>query len=131
MLLPGLRVGRCRAKLAMFAGTWIWLFISCGGSSLCDRVDGVVASLNTKAQVCPNVSAAAAQFMFSKSACLAGLSRCSEKDQRTLSTQMDCLVNAPSCVAGQEAQFLGRLEACQFTGTAVSSACANALQTSH
>lgn len=130
MLRPGFRVGR-RAKLAIFAGTWIWLLISCGGNGLCDRVDGVVASLNTKAQACANVSAAVAQSMFGKSACLAGLSRCSESDQRALSAQMDCLVNAPSCVAGQEAQFLARLEACQFTSTAVSSACANALETSH
>ncbi len=131
LLRPRSRVGGRRAKLAMFAATWVWLLIGCGGVGLCDRIDGVVASLNMKAQGCANVNAAVAQSVFGKSACRAGLSRCSDNDQRALSAQLDCLLNAPTCVAGQEPQFLARLAACQFSSAAVSSACANALQTPH
>src|SRR5260370_39948914 len=98
------RLGGRRAKLATFAATWIWLLIGCGGVGLCDRIDGVVASLNTKSRGCANGSAAVAQAIFGKSACLAGLTRCTDNDQRALSAQMGWLLNAPSSVAGQKPQ---------------------------
>gem|GEM_PF-1218651 len=105
------------------------LGVGCGGSGLCDRVNGVAANVATKAQGCAAVGSAVSHAMFTQSACLVALSRCSETDQRALNAQVDCLLKLPACTPGQEAQFLSALGPCKFSGAAVSSACANALET--
>ena len=95
---------------------------------MCDQVNGVIASLAAKAQGCTTVGSAVSQATFTQSTCLVALSRCSEKDQRALSAQVDCLLQVPACTSGQEARFRDALETCKFSRTGVSSACSNALQ---
>lgn len=95
----------------------------CGGQSLCERIDSVFRSTNDKGRPCGLALTGFANF--TKARCDQGIKSCTDTDQKTISSGLDCLDRVPACVPAQQQTWTNQVNAC--VGTQISVACAAAV----
>jgi hypothetical protein len=97
--------------------------VACGSSTaICDRLQGVLNSLVSKAQPCA-VGDAGVTVTVNKSECERQLAACNSNDQNLINQQLDCVDKLATCSPATRTQWLASLAACGSSEVSISPQC--------
>lgn len=98
-------------------------------SSICDRLEAVGNSLETKFKPCDTAPAdAGTEEKFDKKRCDAAIAKCTGDDQAKINKWMDCLDKIGTCTKGQEDAWENSQLNCATQNLAgISTACLQAI----
>ncbi|MBX5482563.1 MAG: hypothetical protein IRZ16_12105 [Myxococcaceae bacterium] len=100
------------------------LAISGCGQSLCDRVESVNQSLESKIGDCENVQLDSV----GRDVCEANIGKCSADDQAKINDQLDCMEQVSACQKGNELAWLSAMAECAKKAEGVSADCSKAFK---